>query len=174
LIDLNLFKKFVKEWGIPILCAVGLALLVNKFIFFNVSVPTESMYPTIQPGDKIFVTRNYSEKSLKRGDILVFHSKELGEDLIKRLIGLPGETINVKSDGTVYINGEKLDEPYVIYNSDKEVTLQVPENSYVFIGDNRANSFDARYWENPYISYDDIMGKARFIIKPFSRFGKLQ
>ncbi|HCQ89475.1 MAG TPA: signal peptidase I, partial [Clostridium sp.] len=61
-----------------------------------------------------------------------------------------------------------------IYNSDKEATFHVPENSYVFIGDNRANSLDARDWENPYISYDDIKGKARFIIKPFSRFGKLK
>ncbi|WP_454053207.1 signal peptidase I [Clostridium sp. Marseille-Q7071] len=171
---MNLFKKFVKEWGIPILCAIGLALLVNKFIFFNIRVPSESMYPTIQPGDRIFVTRNYSEKSLERGDILVFHSKELKEDLIKRLIGLPGDTIDIKSDGTVYINGEKLDEPYVAYNSDKEATFHVPEKSYVFMGDNRSNSFDARFWENPYISYDDIMGKARFIIKPFSRFGKLK
>ncbi|WP_291582287.1 signal peptidase I [Clostridium sp. UBA6640] len=171
---MDLFKKFVKEWGIPILCAVGLALLVNKFIFFNVRIPTESMHPTIQVGDKIFVTRNYSEKSLKRGEVLVFHSKELKKDLIKRLIGLPGDTIDVKSDGTVYINGEKLDEPYVVYNDNKEATLHVPENSYVFMGDNRANSFDARYWENPYIPYDDIRGKARFIIKPFSRFGKLK
>ena len=67
-----------------------------------------------------------------------------------------------------------MDEPYVVYNSNKEAILHVPEDSYVFMGDNRANSFDARYWENPYISYDDIMGKARFIIKPFSRFGKLK
>ncbi|MEG0771904.1 signal peptidase I [Clostridium sp.] len=171
---MEVMNKFIKEWAIPILCAIILAFLINKFMFFNVSVPTESMYPTIKPGDKIFVLRNYKPSSLKRGDILVFHSEEANEDLIKRLVGLPNEKVEVKSDGSVLINGEKLDEPYVKYKSDKVGTFLVPEGHYLFLGDNRSNSVDSRYWENPYIPYDEIMGKAKFIIKPFDRFGSFK
>jgi signal peptidase I len=167
-------NKFIKEWALPILFAIILAFLINKFVFFNVSVPTESMYPTIKPGDKIFVLRNYKPSSLKRGDILVFHSKEADEDLIKRLIGLPNETIEVKTDGSLIVNGKSIDEPYVKYKSDKPGSFVVPEGCYLFLGDNRANSVDSRYWENPYIPYDEIMGKAKFIIKPFDRFGTLK
>ncbi|NEU03677.1 signal peptidase I [Clostridium senegalense] len=170
---MELLEKFFKEWGIPILCAVFLAFLVNRFIFFNVNVPTESMYPTIKPRDKIFVTRIHSQESLQRGDIIVFKSEELEEDLIKRLIGLPGDHIEIKADGTMYINGKIVKEDYVVYNSNKEAIFDVPEDCYVFCGDNRNNSLDARYWDNPYINYKDIKGKARFIISPFSRWGKL-
>lgn len=170
----NILKKFFKEWGIPLLGAALLALVIYKFIFFNVKVPSESMYPTIQVGDKIFVTRIYGEDSLKRGDIVVFDSDELGKRLIKRLIGLPGDKLEFKEDGTLYINGEKVDEPYVKNNDNKVGVFNVPEHCYFFAGDNRSNSLDARSWQNPYISYDDIQGKARFIIQPFSRFGKLQ
>lgn len=171
---MDIVKKFVKEWAIPIICAIILAFIINKFIFFNVSVPTESMYPTIKPGDKIFVLRNYRPSSLKRGDILVFHSKEANEDLIKRLVGLPNEKVEIKSDGTVFINDIQLEESYVKYKSDKVGTFMVPEGCYLFLGDNRANSVDSRYWSNPYIPYDEIMGEAKFIIKPFDRFGGLK
>lgn len=171
---MELVKKFFKEWGIPIVSAVILASFINMFAFFNISVPTESMYPTIKPGDKIFCTVIHSKKSIERGDIVVFKSKELQEKLVKRVIGLPGEHIEFKNDGSVLVNGKKLEEPYVQNNSDKEAVFDVPEDSYVFIGDNRNNSLDARFWVEPYIKYDDIKGKARFTILPFSRFGKLE
>ena len=171
---MDTIQKLIKEWALPIICAIILAFLINKFIFFNVSVPTESMYPTIKPGDKIFVLRNYNKSSLKRGDILVFHSEEANEDLIKRLIGLPNDVVEVKNDGKVFINDKELEEPYVKYKSDKTGVFKVPENCFLFLGDNRANSVDSRYWKNPFIPYEDIMGKAKFIIKPLSRFGKLQ
>lgn len=171
---MDTIKKLFKEWALPVICAIILAFLINKFIFFNVSVPTESMYPTIKPGDKIFVLRNYNISSLKRGDILVFHSKEANEDLIKRLIGLPNDLVEIKSDGKVFINDKELEEPYVKYKSDKTGVFKVPENSFLFLGDNRANSVDSRYWKNPFIPYEEIMGKAKFIIKPFNRFGKLE
>jgi len=171
---MNKMMKIIKEWSLPVVCALALAFLINKFIFFNVSVPTESMYPTIKPGDKIFVLRNYKESSLKRGDILVFHSKEANEDLIKRLVGLPKEKVEIKNDGKVFINDVELEEPYVKYKSDITGVFNVPEGCYLFLGDNRANSVDSRYWKNPYIPYKEIMGKAKFIIKPFNRFGALQ
>lgn len=99
-------KKIFSSWIFPIIIAVILALLIKNFLFFNIKVPSESMFPTIKPGDRIFVTRVHNKGNLKRGDIVVFHSNELKEDLIKRLIGLPGDTVEVRNDGSVYVNSK--------------------------------------------------------------------
>ncbi|WP_291637988.1 signal peptidase I [Clostridium sp.] len=171
-------KKIFQDWILPIIAAIIIAFIINKLIFFNVTVPTGSMLPTINLNDKILVTRVHNTNNLNHGDIVVFHSDELGgekgEDLIKRLIGLPNDVVEIKEDGSVYINSKKTNESYVVYPGGKTGEFTVPEDTYFFMGDNRANSLDARYWENPYISKDAIMGKARIIISPFSRFGKLK
>lgn len=167
-------KRFFKDWMIPIGIALVLALLINRFVFFNISVPTESMYPTIKGGDRIVVTRIYNMDKLKTGDIIVFKSEELNERLIKRLIGLPGDKVEVKSDGTVYVNEKKIDEPYVVQNGGKTGNFQVPEDSYLFLGDNRPVSFDSRYWKQHYIPKKAIEGKAKTVVFPFKRFGKLK
>lgn len=165
---------YAKEWVLPIVVAFIIATLINKFCFFNIKVPTESMYPTIVPGDRILVTRIYNKNNLKRGDIIVFHSDELKEDLIKRLIGLPGDKVKVKRDGSLYINGEKKEENYIVNQGEIEKEFVVPEDNFLFMGDNRANSLDSRYWKTPYISKNKIMGKAQFVITPFKRTGKLK
>jgi len=167
-------KNFFKDWIVPIIAAIILAVLINKFLFFQVSVPTKSMYPTIKPKDRMIVTRIYNKEKLKRGDIIVFYSEELGETLIKRLIGLPGDEIKIDQNRNVYVNGVKQDEPYVVYNGGKGGEFKVPEGHYFFMGDNRANSWDSRYWQEHYIYADDIKGKARFIVFPFNRFGKFK
>lgn len=167
-------KNFFKDWIVPIGAAIILAVLINRFLFFQVSVPTKSMYPTIKPGDRMIVTRVYNKEKLKRGDTIVFYSDELGETLIKRLIGLPGDEIKIDENRNVYINGEKQAEPYVVYNGGKGGEFKVPEGHYFFMGDNRANSWDSRYWQEHYISGSDIKGKARFIVFPFNRFGKFK
>ncbi len=164
-------KKIFFDWIVPILMAIVLALLINKFWFFTVTIPSESMVPTIKIKDRIVVTRIYDRGSLKRGDIVVFYSKELEDTLIKRLIGLPGDRVEVVEGGQVFINGEKLDEPYVVYPENLQRSFTVGEDKYLFFGDNRAVSNDARRWENPYIDGKDIKGKARFIIFPFRRAG---
>lgn len=171
---MDIIKKIFKDWIIPIIAAIIIAFIINKLVFFNVTVPTGSMLPTINLGDKILVTRVHNKNNLKRGDVVVFHSDELKEDLIKRLIGLPNDEVEIKEDGSLYVNKEKIDESYVVYPGGKTGKFKVPEGSYFFMGDNRANSLDARYWEKPFIPEKDIMGKARIIISPFSRFGKLK
>ena len=172
---MDIIKKIFKDWILPIIAAIIIAFIINKLIFFNVTVPTGSMLPTINLGDKILVTRVHNKHNLKHGDVVVFHSDELNEDLIKRLIGLPNDEVEIKEDGSLYVNKEKINESYVIYPGGKAgQKFKVPEDSYFFMGDNRANSLDARYWENHYIPKKDIMGKARIIISPFSRFGKLK
>jgi len=166
-------KGFLYEWGIPIVVAVVLALLITKFIVFKVYIPSESMVPTLNVGDRLFVARVYNEEKFERGDILVFESDELEEKLIKRLIGLPGDKILIEN-GEVYVNGEKLIEDY-IGNADRfNGEYEVPEGKYFFLGDNRLWSKDSRYWINPYIDGKDIIGKAQFKVYPFSEIGKIK
>ena len=88
--------NFFTEWVVPILIALVLAFLINKFLIFKVKIPSESMVPTLNVGDRLFVTRIYNPEKLKRGDIVVFHSDEKNEDMIKRLIGLPGDKVVIK------------------------------------------------------------------------------
>lgn len=168
-------KYFVKEWVVPIIIALVIVLFLNKFIFILVTVPTGSMEDTIMPGDRLYVNELFNVKDAKRGDILVFRSKELdNKRLVKRLIGLPGETVEIKSDGNVYINGEKIDEPYAVEFKGEEKTFKVPENCYFFMGDNRPISWDARFWNNPYIQGSEIIGKVIYRFYPFYRIGKVQ
>jgi len=164
----------VKEWLIPFVVALVIVLLLNTFVFQLPRVPTGSMMNTILIGDRLYVNKMFDIEKAERGDILVFKSRELKETLVKRLIGLPGETISIKSNGDVYINDVKLDEPYAIKSTGVEETFEVPDDCYFFLGDNRPNSGDARFWENPYINKKDIKGEAIYIIFPFNRIGKLK
>ena len=146
-------SSFFSEWIVPVLIAVVLAFLINKFIIFKVKIPSESMVPTLNVNDRLFVTRVYNPQNLKRGDVVVFYSEELEQSMIKRLIGKPGD-INYIGEPDKF-NGE-----YV-----------VPEGEYFFLGDNRLLSKDSRYWQDPYIPAKDIMGKAQLKVYPFSDFG---
>ena len=92
--------------------------------------------------------------------------------LIKRLIGLPGDKVELKN-GMLYVNGELIEEPYVKNNMDYTGEYTVPEDHLFFLGDNRATSRDARYWENPYISEDEVIGRAGLRIYPFNTIGFL-
>lgn len=165
-------QNFFNDWIIPVVIAVVIAILINKFLIYKVYIPSSSMVPTLNVGDRLLVTRVYNPDKLKRGDIVVFDSDELNETVIKRLIGLPGDTIKI--DGTsVYVNGKKLNEPYVKYPMDSYGVYKVPKDKYFFLGDNRANSNDSRFWKNPYISGDKIRGEAQVRIYPFNSMGFL-
>lgn len=173
-------RNFFKDWILPIIIAIVLATIINKFWFFFIKVPTGSMEPTIMPGDKILVTRVYNKEKLQRGDIVVFYSEELSKEnnktfnLVKRLIGLPGDKVVIEENGDIYVNGKKTDEDYVKYQLGIEREFTVPQGKYLFLGDNRANSNDARLWSQTYIGEKDIMGKAKVTVFPFGRFGKLK
>jgi len=163
-----------KEWIIPIAIAFAIALFINKILFFKSKIPTTSMDPTIKKGDHIFVTRIYNKDNLKRGEIVLFNSHELDILLVKRLMGLPGDKVEIKEGGLLYINDIKIDEPYVIRKDNKTASFKVPDDSYLFFGDNRIDSYDSRYWKNPYISKKDIVGRAWAIIYPFDRIKLLK
>ena len=166
------FISTILEWLITIVAALIISFLINKFLIFKVYIPSESMYPTLKVKDQLFVTKMYSRDSIQRGDILVFFSDEFNELLIKRVIGLSGDDIVVKASGEVLVNGEVLEETYVVQKDETaifDLEFKVPEDKYFFLGDNRANSLDSRYWSEPYIDFEDIRGEARIIIYPFNR-----
>jgi signal peptidase I, bacterial type len=171
-----IFEKngFIREWILPIIAAMGLALIINKFVVYNVYIPSESMVPTLNVGDKLAVTKIYDTSKIQRGDVIVFYSEELNQILIKRAIGLPGDHIEIQ-DGIVNVNGEDIKEDYVKNNEiiNKKLTYDVPLNKFFFLGDNRARSNDARKWINPYIDASDIQGKARLKFYPFEDFGRI-
>lgn len=167
-------KKFIKEWVIPVIIALLIVLLLNKFIFILVTVPSISMEDTIMPGDRLYVNKLFDISDAKRGDIIVFKSDEINKKLVKRLIGLPGETVEINENGEVFINDEKIEEPYVIKAEGKAKSFKIPEGSYFFLGDNRPKSDDARSWINPYIGEGKIIGKAEFRFFPFNRIDKLE
>jgi len=161
-----------REWIIPIIAAMGIAFLINKFVAYNVYIPSESMVPTLNVGDKLVVTKTYDTSKIQRGDIIVFYSEELREILIKRAIGLPGDHIEIHN-GVVNINGKDIKEDYVKNNEKFNGTFDVPTNKFFFLGDNRARSNDARRWINPYIDASSIQGRARLKFYPFKDFGSL-
>ncbi|AMN30639.1 signal peptidase I (plasmid) [Clostridium perfringens] len=166
------FKNLFSNWLIPIIAAVLLAVIINKFLLYKIVVPSPSMFPTVEVGNQLFVTKIYNTSNIKRGDVLVFNSDELHELLLKRVIGLPGDNVEIKKDGSVYVNGEKIQEDYVKYPGGKtDMYFNVPEGKFLMLGDNRANSDDARYWTNPYVDNKDIDAKAQIIVYPFNRIG---
>lgn len=164
--------KFIKEWALPMIIAVILAIMIDKFLILKVDVNTSSMKPTINIGEKFLVTRIYDYENLKRGDIIVFKSNEKDELLLKRLIGLPGDEIDIRKE-KLYINGKEIEENYVKYTDNYVGKFKVPENKYFFLGDNRKASYDSREWKNPYIDESSIKGKVQLRLYPLKSFGSL-
>ena len=171
------WKRLWKEWILPFGLEILALLLIVKFIFFIAIVPSGSMEPTIQERSALFTLRVHDLEKLERGDVIVFEAEtpELaGTTLIKRLIGLPGDHVEIDENGIMTINGEVQSEDYVVYQYAIPSVFDVPEGHYLFMGDNRANSLDSRYWSDPYVSAESIQGRAVFTLFPFSHFGKLR
>ncbi|MBR2639038.1 MAG: signal peptidase I [Oscillospiraceae bacterium] len=167
-------KAELLDWGKTLLFYCLVPLLIFQSFCFMASVPTGSMETTIPVGAQVLTTRIFNKDNVERGDIIVFESEELGVVLIKRCLGLPGDKIVFDGTGRVFINDEIYRERYVSSRSDFEGEFVVPEDCYFFVGDNRAGSFDARYWETTYIHKDFVKGKGIFVLFPFSSFGILE
>lgn len=132
-------------------------IIVVRYIVFTVKIESNSMYPSLRSGNLKFAYNKLSG-NYQRGDVLIFYSEEHSKDLVKRLIGLPGDRIDIQN-GQVYVNGNLLNEPYVKNNSLYRGNFQVPEESYFFLGDNREISTDSRSFEIPYITKRYIRGR---------------
>ena len=154
-----------------ILLALLLFLAINT-VTSRVRVENISMEPTLQPGYLLIVNKlAYKLGEPKHGDIVVFHYMgDKNEDYIKRVIGLPGDEVNIEN-GTVYVNGIALSEPYIAEFPAYSGTWVVPEGSLFVLGDNRNNSSDSHQWG--FVDLDDVVGKAVFIYYPFDVIGSL-
>ena len=160
-------KRFWKEWG-EVVLILAAVYVVFKFIIQIAWVPSGSMETTLPTKSAMlgwqlpFVVANPVPE---RGDIVTFWNEELNKVLVKRVIGLPGDEISF-SGGYVYVNGEQLEEPYLMAQGVTECdeTFTVPEGCFFPLGDNRTGSFDARFWETPYIPVSAIQAKPFVVI----------
>jgi signal peptidase I len=169
-------RKIVNEiisWVILIGVAFLLAFLLNKFVIYSISSPTGSMETTFMINEKVEVLKPaYLFGKPQRGDIVVFTAPDERErDYIKRIIGLPGETIE-GIGGVVYIDGKPLEENYLKEAWEGDFgPYEIPEDNYFMMGDNRNSSLDARFWDNKYVPFKDIKGKALFTFPKFKWLG---
>ncbi len=165
------------EWALVVAGSLLVAIAIKTFLIQAFYIPSGSMLPTLAPDDRVLVNKvSYDLHDVNRGDLIVFsRPEEVGgeiDDLIKRVIGLPGDTVEV-THSVVYVNGLALDEPYL----EKEVTFSdsgpvaVPAGTVFVMGDNRAGSRDSRVF-GP-VPVEDIVGRAFFRIWPPSRAGFL-
>lgn len=183
------------DWVIVIVVALAVALFINFFIIVNSTVPTGSMENTIMSGSRMLGFRvAYLFGEPEHGDIIVFrYPDDPSQYFVKRVIGLPGETVEV-IDGIVYVDGVAQEEDYIndnywleyesIKDDPQAVEAQgkrynagpytVPEDSYFVMGDNRGNSRDSRMWTNTFVTKKAIIGKAWLCYWPFSDFGVLK
>lgn len=165
-------KNLLKSCRDIILTVFVMIFLMN-FVFINAYIPSGSMENTIMTGDRVFGVRFL--KQYDRGDIVIFRDPDGGNYyLIKRIIGLPGETVEI-SDGMVYVNGIRLDEPYLKEKmaGEEKFSITLPEDGYFVMGDNRNDSYDARYWEHKVVFGEEIAGKALFRYWPFHQMKML-
>lgn len=156
-------KKEILDWLKVILAAVAISFILNNFVIVNAQVPTGSMENTVMTKDRVFALRlSYLFENPQRGDIVVFPlPDDESQNYLKRIIGLPGDTVEIK-DGKVYINNseEPLQEDYLKEKPTGDYgPYEVPENSYFMLGDNRNISLDSRYWEHTFVKKNKIMGK---------------
>ena len=182
-------RRTVLEWGVVLVGALALALIVRAFLFQAFYIPSPSMEPTLFSGDRILVNKvSYRLHDVNRGDLVVFHPRpESGvgaDDLIKRVIALPGETVTTDS-GRVLIDGGLLIEPYLpvpdgtadfttvpwCANQDTTAGCTVPDDHVFVLGDNRGNSRDSRYF-GP-VPVDSIVGRAFVRVWPLGDLDRL-
>jgi len=151
-----------REYAETILVCVLVFVFLRGFVFQQSEIPSGSMEDTVLPGDYILVNRFLyaptafgwerqllPSRSIERGDLVVFkHPREPERDFIKRVIGLPGETVELRQ-GHVWVDGSRIDEPYInpLYREpESRPPIRVPDGQYFVLGDHRNNSLDSRAW----------------------------
>ena len=155
-----------------------LAFGIRSFVAEARYIPSGSMLPTLQINDRLIVDKiSYDFRNPKRGDIVVFSptdtlkKQNFKDAFIKRVIGLPGETVEVK-DGLVYVNGQPIQEKYVEDQPNYRFgPFTVPPNEYLVLGDNRNNSYDSHYWGS--VPRQNIIGRAVVRFWPLNRVGEI-
>lgn len=164
-------KRTVKDWVPSIVLAIIVSFSINTYVAQGMKVISGSMEPTIAISDRLFIEKVEPLSHYSFGDIVVFHPPVPGEEderYVKRLIGLPGDKIEVRK-GVLYRNDEPVQEDYVKEAMHYEYgPVVVPEDHYFFLGDNRNNSKDSHLWRDvqgkptPFVDKREIIGKVMF------------
>ena len=162
-------QREILEWVLTFAIPIVAVLLLHNYVFTFATVSETSMLETLQDGQWLAVSvLHYRIAEPQRGDIVTCHYPGQGEKLfVKRVVGLPGETLQIES-GRVYIDGQALDETYVVYPSEESLSIQLEEDQYFIMGDNRAVSLDSRTI-GP-LSRDQLHGYVLGAVFPFDRF----
>lgn len=172
----NPWLEGVKTIGLSVVLALG----IRHFVAEARYIPSESMLPTLEVNDRLIVEKiSYHFNPPQRGDVVVFwpndrlrqENPSLRDAFIKRVIGLPGEEVEV-TGGRVYINGEPLQENYIAAEPDYQWGPEVVQpDSYLVLGDNRNNSYDSHFWG--YVPRSNVIGRAVVRFWPPNRLGEI-
>ena len=168
-------KTEILSWIKLILIILICTFLLRRYVIVNAEVPSSSMENLIEPGDRLVGFRMaYLKEEPKRFDVIIFrYPVDESQSFIKRVIGLPGETVTVK-DGKIYIDGKEQTQAVSFCPEEMAGSFgpyEVPEDSYFVMGDNRNNSLDSRYWDNTYVKKEAILAKAGFRYWPLNKVG---
>ena len=195
-------KKIIKEirgWSFSILGAFFIVVLLNNKVFAKVKVEQRSMENTLYSGQQLIIDKlTYNFTEAKRGDIIIFlkygekgslvdeavmvannikslfQEVDKDERLVKRVIGIPGDEVDIR-EGYVYVNGEKLNEPYAkgeTFSAEIKFPISVADNKLFVLGDNRPVSEDSRAFG--LINYNQVEGKVAFRVFPFNKIGAIK
>lgn len=172
----NFFTIIAEFFEITFIMA-GVVLLSYIFVGLLLEVSGDSMFPTFHDKEQLVAEKLTLEyKEPQRGEVVIFeHPTQAGALIIKRIVGMPGETISLEN-GQVYINGNLLNEPYLAAGTKTEGNLvikenlefNIPSNHYVVLGDNRAKSLDSRYWGT--VDRYKIKARGLFVYFPLKNF----
>ncbi len=182
-----ILRRFMKDIVLPVAVAIALAFLIQAAVAKPYEIPTPSMVPTIQAGDRVIANRViYKFRDIERGDVIVFQPTRAarvtcdpaaGDDdtpFVKRVIGLPGETITVVSgEPTVLVDGRPFTVASAEINPGQGVgggeprkSFPVPQGKLFVLGDNRGNSCDSHQWTDPFVPLDNVIGQAEVTYWP--------
>ncbi|WP_446742506.1 signal peptidase I [Silvibacterium acidisoli] len=166
-------KGFVRLWLRDVLVSIAASFIIITFLYQPVRVEGTSMQPQLRDQDRLFINKFvYRFEGISRGDVVVFHyPRDIEKSYIKRVIALPGDSLRI-ADGTVYVNGKKVDEPYVPgrYRDVRSMPeIIIPKGSFFVMGDHRSISSDSRDF-GP-VDKNLIYGKAAFVYWPADDLG---
>ena len=167
------YKRLLRGTVSTVLVVIAAAVLISNLLLPILRIYGSSMSPTLVNGNIVTALRG---GSYERGDIAAFYYND--KILVKRIVGLPGEVIDIDEDGSVSVDGEPLDEPYLdekaLGECDIELPYQVPEGRYFVMGDNRSVSSDSRSSQVGCVAEEQVIGKLIFRLWPLDGFGTVE